>query len=54
MRVVKDISIKRKLICIIMLTSIVALLSASVAFGVYDMITLRRTMVRSIFLCYLR
>ena len=48
MRVVKDISIKRKLICIIMLTSIVALLSASIAFGVYDMITLRRTMVRDI------
>ena len=48
MRVVKDISIKRKLICIIMLTSIAALLSASIAFGVYDMITLRRTMVRDI------
>ena len=48
MRVVKDISIKRKLICIIMLTSIVALLSASIAFGVYDMITLRRTTVRDI------
>gem|GEM_PF-1182112 len=50
MRVVKDISIKRKLICIIMLTSIVALLSASIAFGVYDMITLRRIMVRDIFM----
>ena len=43
-----DSSIKRKLISIIMLTSIVALLLTSVIFVVYDLITLRQTMVQDI------
>ncbi len=48
MRGIPDISIKRKLIFIIMLTSIVALLLTSMVFVVYDLITLRQTMVRDI------
>ena len=43
-----DSSIKRKLISIIMLTSIVVLLLSSVIFVVYDLITLRQTMVQDI------
>ena len=45
MRGIHDISIKRKLIFIIMLTSIIALLLTSMVFVVYDLITLRQTMV---------
>ena len=48
MRGIHDISIKRKLMFIIMLTSIIALLLTSMVFVVYDLITLRLTMVRDI------
>ncbi|HTZ19071.1 MAG TPA: ATP-binding protein, partial [Dissulfurispiraceae bacterium] len=48
MCMLKDISIKRKLIIIIMVTSIVALLLTSVAFVAYDLITLRQAMIQDV------
>src|SRR5712692_10283414 len=48
MRVFRGLSIRRKLTLIIMLTSCVALLLASVAFVIYDRITFRRAMARDL------
>ena len=48
MQALNDISIKRKLTFIIMVTSIIALLIAGAAFFTYDVISLRNTMVRNI------
>ena len=45
MRPTRDISLKSKLMLIIMLTSVVALLLASAAFVAYDWVTFRRTVV---------
>ncbi len=46
MRKFQDVSIKRKLTLIIMLTSSVSLLLACAAFVIYDQIAFRREMVR--------
>jgi len=48
MRGIHDISIKRKMIFIIMLTSVVALLLTSMVYVIYDLITLRQTMLQNI------
>jgi len=47
-RPLRDMSIKRKLMLIVMLTSSVALLLACAAFVTYELITFRRTMVRHV------
>lgn len=48
MRVFRDLSIKRKLTLVIMLTSSIALLLACAAFVIYDLVTVRRAMTRSL------
>jgi signal transduction histidine kinase/CheY-like chemotaxis protein len=48
MRAFRDISIRRKLTIIVMFTSSVALLIASLAFMVYDTLTFRERMVRDL------
>jgi len=48
MRGFQNLSIQRKLILIIMVTSIVALLLAAVAYSTYDLVNFRRSMVREL------
>ncbi len=48
MRVVQNLSIKRKLILIIMVTSAVALVLASAVFTIYDWLTFQQTMMRDL------
>jgi uncharacterized membrane protein affecting hemolysin expression len=46
MRSFRDISIRRKLTAMMMLTSLIVLLLAVVSFGTNDLVTFRRTMIK--------